>query len=224
MAVAPVLPQPMPRATHCRTASVEARSGLPIWELHKAGWLQQLLVRGIGRTTVFRYLRTSTFPERQGRRDCGRSRLLDPYKDMFFNVGTMVVMTPCGCLGDQSVVILAAMTQSLAMPSLSSSPRNATEETTAFNSTAKVSEPQNCLLHRVAQHLVLQRPEKWEPVTHSSAKPWHSILTSPKRLNLPFSLPSLFASVSLTTRPWLEQAQRASFLLSTFCQTLARRL
>jgi transposase len=31
-------------------------------------------------TTVFRYLRTSTFPERRGRSDCGRS-LLDPYKN-----------------------------------------------------------------------------------------------------------------------------------------------
>ncbi|MDV3002976.1 MAG: ISL3 family transposase ISAcma23 (plasmid) [Chroococcopsis gigantea SAG 12.99] len=35
---------------------------------------------GIGVTTVFRYLRHTTFPERQGRSDKGRS-LLDPYKD-----------------------------------------------------------------------------------------------------------------------------------------------
>ena len=35
---------------------------------------------GIGRTSVFRYLRSSTWTERRGRSDCGRS-LLDPYKD-----------------------------------------------------------------------------------------------------------------------------------------------
>lgn len=47
----------------------------------KAG-LQSAIARqlGIGRNTVLKYLRTSTFPERQGRSDCGRS-LLDPYKD-----------------------------------------------------------------------------------------------------------------------------------------------
>lgn len=44
--------------------------------------LQSAIARqlGIGRNTALKYLRTSTFPERQGRSDCGRS-LLDPYKD-----------------------------------------------------------------------------------------------------------------------------------------------
>ncbi len=35
---------------------------------------------GIGKTTVFRYLGSSQFPERKGRSDRGRS-LVDPYKD-----------------------------------------------------------------------------------------------------------------------------------------------
>jgi len=84
-AVVPVLPpQPMPRSNALpnsvgrgekRTTNKSGNCTT------KAGWLQQLLVKWGGRTTVFRYARTSTFPERQGRRDCGRSRLLDPYKD-----------------------------------------------------------------------------------------------------------------------------------------------
>lgn len=37
---------------------------------------------GIGKTTVFRYLGASHFPERKGRSDRGRS-LIDPYKDYF---------------------------------------------------------------------------------------------------------------------------------------------
>jgi len=71
---------------------------------------------GIDRTTVFRYLRTSTFPERQGRRDCGRSRL-DPYKDYVlerWNDGCHDALRLFGRFNN--VVILAAMTQSLAIP------------------------------------------------------------------------------------------------------------
>ena len=53
-----------------------------VWELHEQGWSAPAIASqvGIGRTSVFRYLRSSTFPERRGRSDCGRS-LLDPYKD-----------------------------------------------------------------------------------------------------------------------------------------------
>lgn len=53
-----------------------------VWELHRQGWSGQAIARqlGIGHGTVFRYLSTSTFVERQGRNDRGRS-LLNPYKD-----------------------------------------------------------------------------------------------------------------------------------------------
>lgn len=53
-----------------------------VWDLRRQGWSGKAIARqvGIGVTTVFRYLRTPTFPERQGRRDRGRS-LLDPYKE-----------------------------------------------------------------------------------------------------------------------------------------------
>jgi transposase len=52
-----------------------------VWDLHRHGYAGYAIARqlGIGKSTVFRYLRTSTFPERTGRSDVGRS-LLDPYK------------------------------------------------------------------------------------------------------------------------------------------------
>jgi transposase len=85
-AVVPVLPpQPMPKEQRIAEQRRSRREAdyQRVWELHHQGWLAPAIARqvGIGRTTVFRYLRTSTFPERQGRSDCGRSRLLDPYKD-----------------------------------------------------------------------------------------------------------------------------------------------
>ena len=48
----------------------------------KLGWSAPAIACqvGIGRASVFRYLRSSTWTERRGRSDCGRS-LLDPYKD-----------------------------------------------------------------------------------------------------------------------------------------------
>lgn len=53
-----------------------------VWELHRQGWSGQAIARrlGIGHGTVFRYLSSPTFVERQGRSDRGRS-LLNPYKD-----------------------------------------------------------------------------------------------------------------------------------------------
>lgn len=53
-----------------------------VWTLHRQGWSAQAIARqvGIGKTSVFRYLRTPSFPERQGRSDRGRS-VLSPYKE-----------------------------------------------------------------------------------------------------------------------------------------------
>lgn len=52
-----------------------------VWQLHQQGLSASAIARqvGIGRTSVFRYLRTPVFPERQGRSDRGRS-VLSPYK------------------------------------------------------------------------------------------------------------------------------------------------
>ena len=54
-----------------------------VWDLHSCGWSAPAIARfvGISRTTVFRYLSTPTFPERQGRSDCGIRSLVSPYKD-----------------------------------------------------------------------------------------------------------------------------------------------
>jgi transposase len=52
-----------------------------VWSLHRQGYAGYAIAKqlGIGKSTVFRYLRASTFPERKGRSDRGRS-VLDPYK------------------------------------------------------------------------------------------------------------------------------------------------
>jgi hypothetical protein len=51
-----------------------------VWVLHRQGWPGEAIAHhlGIGRSTVFRYLRHEDFPERKGRDDSGRS-LLDQW-------------------------------------------------------------------------------------------------------------------------------------------------
>lgn len=53
-----------------------------VWHLHRQGYKVPVIARqlGIGRSTVFNYLRAPNFPERQGRSDRGRS-VLSPYKE-----------------------------------------------------------------------------------------------------------------------------------------------
>ncbi len=83
--VAPVPPPPTPTKQE-RLAEQRRTRRLAIyqqvWELHRQGWSGQAIARrlGIGHGTVFRYLSSPTFVERQGRSDRGRS-LLNPYKD-----------------------------------------------------------------------------------------------------------------------------------------------
>jgi transposase len=57
-----------------------------VWELHQDGWPGQAIARhlGIGRSTVFRYLRHQTFPERKGRSDAGHG-LLDSWKPIILD-------------------------------------------------------------------------------------------------------------------------------------------
>jgi len=52
-----------------------------VWELRGQGYSGQAIARhlGISRSTVFRHLRSETFPERHGRADAGHS-LLDPWQ------------------------------------------------------------------------------------------------------------------------------------------------
>jgi IS30 family transposase len=53
-----------------------------VWSLRQQGWSGQAIAHhlGIGKSTVFRYLRRSTFPERKGRSDRGKRSLLGGYK------------------------------------------------------------------------------------------------------------------------------------------------
>ena len=55
-----------------------------IWALHREGWPKVHIARhlGLGYRIVSRYLRHEHFPERQGRCDAGKSRLLDPWKPL----------------------------------------------------------------------------------------------------------------------------------------------
>jgi transposase len=55
-----------------------------IWALHREGWPKVHIARhlGLGYRIVSRYLRHERFPERQGRREAGHSRLLDPWKPL----------------------------------------------------------------------------------------------------------------------------------------------
>ena len=57
-----------------------------VWALHRQGYKGYDIARqlGIGKSTVFRYLRSASFPERKGRSDRGRS-VLDPYKSYLLN-------------------------------------------------------------------------------------------------------------------------------------------
>ena len=52
-----------------------------VWALHKKGYKGKAIARHleIGKSTVFRYLRSPTFPERKGRSDKGQSKV-SPYK------------------------------------------------------------------------------------------------------------------------------------------------
>ena len=67
--VVPVLP-PIPTTQQQDQASKRRtrRKALyqQVWDLHSNGWSAPAIAKlvGIGRTTVFRYLRTPTFPER----------------------------------------------------------------------------------------------------------------------------------------------------------------
>lgn len=137
-----------------------------VWDLHRQGSSGSSIAKrlGIGKSTVFRYLRASTFPERQGRSDVGRS-LLAPYKsDVLsrWNEGCREALK----LFDElklrgypgSYVTVARYAQRLRQAQgLSRRQRVAPKPVRA------VSEPKTPLLTpRAATWLVLKRPDKRE--------------------------------------------------------------
>ena len=79
VAVPPPLPTNQEKTAQRRARRVECHQ--QVWALHDRGWPGHAMAThlGIGKNTVFRYLRTPTLPERRRRRDSGHS-ILKPYK------------------------------------------------------------------------------------------------------------------------------------------------
>jgi transposase len=89
VAVPPPPPTRQEKTAQRRARRVECHQ--QVWALHDQGWPGHALAThlGIGKKTVFRYLRTTTLPERRRRRDSGHS-VLNPYKPYLldrWNVG-----------------------------------------------------------------------------------------------------------------------------------------
>jgi transposase len=84
MAIPVPPPPPAPTAQALATQRRARRLATyeQVWVLRRQGWSGEAIARqlGMGRTTVFRYLHTPTFPERKGRYDRGKS-ILNAYKD-----------------------------------------------------------------------------------------------------------------------------------------------
>jgi len=79
VAVPPPPPTGQEKTAQRRARRVECHQ--QVWALHDRGWPGHAIAThlGIGKNTVFRYLRTTTLPERRRRRDRGHS-VLNPYK------------------------------------------------------------------------------------------------------------------------------------------------
>jgi transposase len=79
VAVPPAPPAGQEKTAQRRARRVECHH--QVWALRQQGWPGHAIAThlGIGRSTVFRYLRTAALPERTRRADRGRS-ILNPYK------------------------------------------------------------------------------------------------------------------------------------------------
>src|SRR5262245_61743518 len=79
VAVPPPPPTGQEKTAQRRARRVECHQ--QVWALHEQGWPGHAVAAhlSLGKSTVFRYLRTATLPERTPRADRGRS-LLNPYK------------------------------------------------------------------------------------------------------------------------------------------------
>src|SRR4051794_34896146 len=161
----PVAPSPPPaRAAALAAERRERRVARHrrVWALHREGWPGHAIARhlGLGRSTVVRYLRHETFPEREGRGDAGRS-LLDPWKRLLlerWNAGRRLFGELQGLGYRGSYATLARYTQRL---------RRAQEETAPGRSSRKrpvlppvVDAPRRPLTPRTAAWLALRRPER----------------------------------------------------------------
>jgi transposase len=183
-----------------------------IWGLHRQGYAGASIAKrlGIGKSTVFRYLRAATFPERQGRSDVGRS-LLDPYKPYVlsrWNEGCREALKLFEELKLRgypgSYVTVARYAQRLRQAQgLSRRQRVAPKPVRA------VSEPKTPLLTpRAATWLVLKRPDKRE---ESDEQVLQDLLRRRPELGQAIALARDFADLVRERQPaaldpWLERA------------------
>jgi transposase len=79
--VPPSTPTPQAQIRAAQRRSRRLATYEHVWTLYRQGWSNRAIAQqlGIGRMTVVRYLQASTFPERKGRGDTGKS-VLTPYK------------------------------------------------------------------------------------------------------------------------------------------------
>jgi transposase len=136
-----------------------------VWALRREGWPGQAIARrlGIGRSTVFRHLRSETFPERKARSDIGRS-LLDPWKpfllerwnaDQRDSRRLFRELQRRGYRG--SYATLARYTQRLRQAQEGAAPRRCSRERPL---PSVIDPPRRPLTPRTAAWLVLRRPER----------------------------------------------------------------
>jgi transposase len=140
-----------------------------VWRLHREGWPGHAIARhlGLGRSTVVRYLRHETFPERKGRGDAGRS-LLDPWKPSIlerWNAGRRDSRRLFGELQGRgyrgSYATLARYTQRLRQAQEGTAPRRPSRKRPLLPPV--VDAPRRPLTPRTAAWLALRRPERRDP-------------------------------------------------------------
>ena len=98
VAVPPPPPTGQEKTAQRRARRVECHQ--QVWAFHEHGWPGHAIAThlGIGKHTVFRYLRTTTLPEHRRRRDGGHS-VLNPYKPSLlerWNAGCHDALRLCG--------------------------------------------------------------------------------------------------------------------------------
>jgi transposase len=198
-----------------------------VWALHRQGYTEYAIARQlrIGKSTVFRYLRTATFPERRGRSDRGRS-VLDPYKPYLlsrWNAGCREALALFAELKGQgypgSYPTVARYAQRLRQAQGLSAWQRFTRKPVAA-----VSEPETPLLTpRRATWLVLRRPDTREArdaQVLTALQGQHPALAAATQLAHGF-VQLVRSRQPDQLEPWLE---RAASSLSEAFQRFAKRL
>jgi len=202
-----------------------------IWAFHQQGWpgwaiAQQL---GIGKNTVFRYLRMETLPARK-RRTRPRRSLLTPYTPYLLERWNAGVVTPCACFASSnrrgypgSYATVARYAQRLRPGARGGTPTAAT----APPSATRDAPPHRSLTPRRATWLVLQRPEQRTPEEeHLLAQ----LTVQDATLADAIALAQDFAQLVRQRQPaqldpWLARAAESPLVpLQRVCERAARRL